>query len=80
LRFIGEKFEEAQIAMREECMKNGITDEVVIEAFLNSPDRYQNITYVPEKARWSNIINIPAAKLNGALDDALQALKTVEKP
>lgn len=75
LRFIGEKFEEAQIAMREECMKNGITDEVVIEAFLNSPDRYQNITYVPEKARWSNIINIPAAKLNGALDDALQAIE-----
>lgn len=74
LRFIGEKFEDAQIAMREECMKNGITDETIIEAFLNSPARYQNIAYVPEQARWSNLINVSAAKLNGALDDALQAI------
>ena len=74
LRFIGEKIEDAQIAMREECQKNGITDEAVIEAFLNSPARYQNVAYVPEVARWGNLINIPAAKLNGALDDALQAI------
>lgn len=74
LRFIGEKFEDAQIAMREECVRNGITDEAIIEAFLNSPARYQNIAYVPEQARWSNLINISAAKLNGALDDALQAI------
>lgn len=74
LRFIGEKFEDAQIAMREECMKNGITNETIIEAFLNSPARYQNIAYVPEQARWSNLINVSAAKLNGALDDALQAI------
>lgn len=74
LRFIGEKFEDAQIAMREECMKNGITDEAIIEAFLNSPARYQNIAYVPEQARWNNLINIPTAKLNGAMDDALQAI------
>ena len=74
LRFIGEKFEDAQIAMREECIKNGITDEAIIEAFLNSPARYQNIAYVPEQARWSNLINVSAAKLNGALDDALQAI------
>lgn len=74
LRFIGEKFEDAQIAMREECVKNGITDEVVIEAFLNSPARYQNVAYVPETARWGELINVQAAKLNGALDDALQAI------
>ena len=74
LRFIGEKFEDAQIAMREECLKQGIDDEAVIEAFLNSPARYQNVAYVPEAARWGNIINIPAVKLNGALDDALQAI------
>ncbi len=74
LRFIGEKFEDAQIAMREECVRNGITDEAIIEAFLNSPARYQNIAYVPGQARWSNLINISAVKLNGALDDALQAI------
>ena len=61
LRFIGEKFEDAQIAMREECVRNGITDETIIEAFLNSPARYQNIAYVPEQARWSNLINVSAA-------------------
>lgn len=74
LRFIGEKFEDAQIVMREECMNNGITDEAIIEAFLNSPARYQSIAYVPAQARWSNLINVSAAKLNGALDDALQAI------
>ena len=58
LRFIGEKFEEAQQVMRTECIKNGIEDEAIIEAFLNSPNRYQNVVYVPEVARWNNIINI----------------------
>ena len=74
LRFIGEKFEDAQSSMREECIKNGIEDESIIEAYLNSPSRYINIAYVPEKARWNYLINISAAKLNGALDDALQAI------
>ena len=74
LRFIGEKFEEAQQVMRTECIKNGIEDEAIIEAFLNSPNRYQNVVYVPEVARWNNIINIAATKLNATLDDALQAI------
>ena len=74
LRFIGEKFEDAQEKMRQECIKNGIEDEAVIEAFLNSPSRYQNVAYVPEAARWSNLINVPATKLNAVLDDALQAI------
>lgn len=74
LRFIGEKFEDAQAAMREECINNGISDETIILQFLNSPKRYKNITYVPEAARWSKIINISASHLNAALDDALQAI------
>lgn len=74
LRFIGEKFEDEQIIMRQECINNGIEDECVIEAFLNSPTRYINIVYVPEAARWGKIIDIPATKLNAALDDALQAI------
>ena len=74
LRFIGEKFEDEQIIMRQECINNGIEDENIIEAFLNSPTRYINIAYVPEAARWSKIIDIPATKLNAALDDALQAI------
>ena len=74
LRFIGEKFEDEQMIMRQECINNGIEDESIIEAFLNSPTRYINIAYVPESARWSKIIDIPATKLNAALDDALQAI------
>ena len=75
LRFIGEKFEDTQEAMRQECINNGIEDETVIVAFLDSPSRYQGIAFVPEKARWSVIINEPSTKLNAALDDAIQALE-----
>lgn len=76
--FIGEKFENTQNDMRQECLKNGITDEVVINSFLNSPSRYQGIAFVPEKARWSMIINEPASKLNATLDDAIQELENTE--
>ena len=74
LRFIGEKFEDEQLKMRQECIDNGIQDENVINAFLNSPNCYQNVAYVPEQARWNALINVSAAKLNAALDDALQAI------
>lgn len=76
LRFIGEKFEDAQAVMRQECINNGIDDEAMIEAFLNSPNRYKGVVFVPEKARWSEFINIPASKLNAALDDALDAINS----
>lgn len=74
LRFIGEKFEEAQLKMRQECLNQGFEDENIITAFLNSPNRYKNIAFVPEAARWSMLISVPSTKLNGALDDALQAI------
>lgn len=76
LRFIGEKFEDAQAVMRQECINNGIDDEAMTEAFLNSPNRYKGVVFVPEKARWSEFINIPASKLNAALDDALDAINS----
>lgn len=75
LRFIGEKFEDAQAEMRQMCIDRGITDENKIAAFLNSPSRYKNIVYVPEAARWSMLINVPANQLNAKLDDALQAIE-----
>ena len=75
LRFIGEKFENTQNEMRQECINNGITDEAVISSFLNSPSRYKGIAFVPEKARWSMIIDQPASKLNATLDDAIQELE-----
>lgn len=75
LRFIGEKFETTQSAMRKECLDNGIEDESIIAAFLDSPSRYQGIAFVPEKARWSIIAKEPSSKLNALLDDAIQALE-----
>ena len=48
LRFIGEKFEDAQAEMRQMCIDRGISDENKIAAFLNSPSRYKNIVYVPQ--------------------------------
>ncbi len=74
LRFIGEKFEDAQEKMRQECIDDGLVDEAIIEAYLDSPGRYQNVVYVPKEARWNDLIDIPATKLNAALDDALQAI------
>lgn len=75
LRFIGEKFEKTQEQMRQECIDNGITDEEVIKSFLDSPSRYKGIAYVPEAARWSTIMEKSGAKLNAALDDAIQELE-----
>ena len=75
LRFIGEKFENAQQEMRQECIANGITDEAIIKSFLDSPSRYKGIAFVPEKARWSIIIDQPSTKLNATLDDAISALE-----
>lgn len=44
LRFIGEKFEDAQAEMRQMCLDRGL-DEDKIAAFLDSPSRYRNIVY-----------------------------------
>lgn len=74
LRFIGEKFEDAQAAMRQMCLDRGISEELIPQ-FLNSPARYKNIVYVPEAARWSHLINVPTNQLNASLDDALQAIE-----
>ena len=73
LRFIGEKFEDAQAEMRKMCLDRGLSEDK-IATFLNSPARYKNIVFVPEAARWSKLINVSATGLNAALDDALQAI------
>ena len=53
LRFIGEKFDEAQAKMRQECINRGIEREDVIEKFLQDPKKYKNIVFVPEKKELS---------------------------
>ncbi|MBL7943002.1 MAG: SAM-dependent DNA methyltransferase, partial [Flavobacteriales bacterium] len=75
LRFIGEKFENTQDELKQKCLNNGITDEDVINQFINNPKNYGGIAFVPEKARWSKIIDEPSTKLNASLDDAIQELE-----
>lgn len=74
LRFIGEKFEDVQEVMRQKLIAEGLDDEETIKFFLDSPNRYPVGAFVPEAARWSMIVETPANKLNGVLDDALQAI------
>lgn len=75
LRFIGEKFDDEQTALRQRCLDNGMTDEADIQAFLDQPGMYSGIAFVPEAARWSMLSQQEATKLNAALDDALLALE-----
>lgn len=74
LRFIGEKFEDAQAQMRQMCLDRELSEESIAN-FLSSPARYKNIVFVPEAARWSNLINVAPTALTAALDDALQAIE-----
>lgn len=75
LRFIGEKFEDEQQALRQQCHDNGMTDEDEIQDFLDQPGMYSGIAYVPASARWETLIVLPPSKLNASLDDALNALE-----
>jgi putative type I restriction-modification system, M subunit len=75
LRFIGEKFEDEQQKLLQQCIDNGLTDEEAIQTFLDQPGMYSGIAFVPKEARWDYLMLQPANKLNGALDDALQALE-----
>lgn len=75
LRFIGEKFEDEQQALRQQCHDNGMTDEDEIQDFLDQPGMYSGIAYVPASARWETLIVLPPTKLNASLDDALNALE-----
>lgn len=75
LRFIGEKFEDEQQALREQCLDNGMTDEDEIKDFLDQPGMYSGVAFVPAAARWGDLILLPPTKLNASLDDALNALE-----
>lgn len=75
LRFIGEKFEEAQGRLRQNFINSGVTDETILSLRLNNPKAYGGTAFVPEKARWNFLMEMPSEKLNGTLDDALQALE-----
>ena len=75
LRFIGEKYEDSLAELRQMLIEQELDpdDENIQKAFFEDMDG----TYaLPEEARWSTIINIPAPQLNVALDTALRSIAT----
>lgn len=75
LRFIGEKFEDEQQILRQQCLDNGLTEEDEIQDFLDQPGMYSGVAFVPPSARWEELVLLPPTKLNSSLDDALIALE-----
>lgn len=74
LRFIGEKYEDGVIKLRHYLKDQGMDpdDEDIREAFFDDPSFADGTFNLQPEARWSTIINTPAAGLNVALDTALK--------
>lgn len=76
LRFIGEKFEDGVVNLRNSLEKEGLNpdDPDIRAAFLDDPTFVDGTYNLPKEARWQTIINTPAPRLNVALDDALRSI------
>ena len=76
LRFIGEKYEDGIVKLRQRLIDEGLDpdDENIIQAFFEDATFTDGTYSLPVEARWSTIINTPAPKLNVALDTALHIL------
>lgn len=81
LRFIGEKFEDGILKLRQDLIAQGLDpdDEEIFAAFFDDATFTDGTYNLPMEARWSTIINTPAPKLNVALDTALHSLATSSK-
>ena len=81
LRFIGEKYEDGVVKLREALIAQGLDpdDEEIIAAFFDDATFTDGTYNLPVEARWSTIINTPAPQLNVALDTALHAIATSSK-
>lgn len=78
LRFIGEKYEDGIEKLKETLISQGLDpeDEEIKAAFFDDATFADGTYNLPEKARWSTIMNTPAPELNVALDDALHSIAT----
>lgn len=76
LRFIGEKYEDGIVRLRQRLLDEGLDpeDENIIQAFFEDATFTDGTYALPAEARWSTIINTPAPQLNVALDTALHIL------
>lgn len=76
LRFLGEKYEDGVVKLREKLINEGLDpeDENIRKAFFDDPSFADGTFALPEEARWSTIINTAAPQLNVALDTALRSI------
>ena len=81
LRFIGEKYEDGIEHLRQQLQEQGLDpdDENIRTAFFDDSTFTDGTYNLPIEARWSTIINTPAAKLNVALDEALQKISAASE-
>ena len=81
LRFIGEKYEDGIVKLRETLIEQGLDpdDENIRAAFFDDSTFTDGTYNLPPEARWSTIINTTAPQLNVALDTALHSIATNSK-
>ena len=78
LRFIGEKYEDGLVNLRNILIEKGLDpdDENIQKAFFFFFTFADGTFDLPPESRWSTIINTPAPQLNVALDTALKSIGT----
>ncbi len=76
LRFIGEKYEDGIVNLRNTLMEQGLDpdDPEIQKAFFEDATFADGTFDLPLESRWSTIINTPAPQLNVALDTALRSI------
>ncbi len=76
LRFIGEKYEDGLVNLRNKLIEEGLDpdDPNIQAAFFDDPTFADGTFFLPPESRWSTIINTPAPQLNVALDTALRSI------
>ena len=76
LRFIGEKYEDGIINLRNTLIEQGLDpdDPEIQKAFFDDATFADGTFDLPVESRWSTIINTPAPSLNVALDTALKSI------
>ncbi len=81
LRFIGEKYEDGILKLRQTLIDQGLDpdDENIRAAFFDDATFADGTYNLPPEARWSTIINTTAPQLNVALDTALHSIATNSK-
>ena len=81
LRFIGEKYENGVVKLRDTLVEQGLDpdDENIRAAFFDDATFTDGTYNLPPDARWSTLVNTPAPQLNVALDTALHSIAASSK-